>query len=154
MGPLVDIREIPRENRGIKDFSGKDIMESSKKFRVAPGRVSRKKNCRYTVQHVVTGTATKNAVLIFNCGAFLAFAGKVEPCLKRTIAKFSMRLAPVQIVNPSEYRKCNSLMLPQIFFVSWWRCTAGENEPGPDAGGLSAGSSLVVHQMAARAEAV
>jgi hypothetical protein len=43
MGPLVDIREIPRENRGIKDFSGKDIMESSKKFRGAPGRVSRKK---------------------------------------------------------------------------------------------------------------
>jgi hypothetical protein len=43
MGPLVDIREIPRENRGIKDFSGKDIMESSKKFRGAPGRVSREK---------------------------------------------------------------------------------------------------------------
>ncbi len=45
-------------------------------------------------------------------------------------------------------------MLPQIYFVSWWRCTAGENEPGPDARGFSAGSSLVVHKMAARAEAV
>jgi hypothetical protein len=47
MGPLVDIREIPRENRGIKDFSGKDIMESSKKFRGAPGRVLRKKYFLY-----------------------------------------------------------------------------------------------------------
>jgi hypothetical protein len=56
MGPLVDIREIPRENRGIKDFSGKDIMESSKKFRAAPGRVSRIFFCKY----VLVSTATKN----------------------------------------------------------------------------------------------